>query len=850
MNSTHLLGCLAATATLLPIAGMTAEAQDTATAMAVVKRMTPQVAGLVKFKLNPAMEGFSVQKENDGIGITARDTRLLTAGYGWYLRNIAKVHFSWNGDRLNIPVPMPAPKEPIHVKSPWKVNFAFNYCTLSYTSAFWDWQRWQREIDMLALNGFTHAMVTAGLEKTWTVFLKELGYPEDKIRQFIPNPAFAAWWNMGNLEGHGGPLSDKQVENEAELGRKITARMRELGIVPVLQGYIGFIPSEFKAAVPMDGYKEEAQGNWCGGFVRPSVVDPTCPAFSKLSKTWYAALQKVYGFKGKAFGGDLFHEGGRHGNIDVTAAAKSVQNAMQQASPDSTWIVQCWGGNPSGALLKGLNPNHTLVLNLTQNLHQGTKNMRTFNGIPWVWCELSNFGGNTGMYGGLKQMETLGTDLANYDEKGLVGTGILSEGTETNPLHYEMFYDRIWSRKDIEPKAWLREYALKRYGRTTPELQKALQLLEQGIYNPQRTQEGCTESIMCARPGWQVRKASTWSSGERYYKLADTVKAAELFLKAAKAHPDLMKTQTFRYDLTDITRQVLADAAYYLLQDIKEAYEAGNKAAYKAKTATFLAMMADMDALLGTVPDFRLGLWTNRAQAKGTTAEERKAMLKAAKMQITTWSGRIDSLNDYSNRQWNGLVKDYYMPRWKTFFAWHQKALNGEIGRNEAQQEFQKEVRAFDQSFASSPTVYDAAPKGDPLQAATGIMNKYRTLLADLASKDNATEYQWNLKDTPNEYSVDVTDIVNSPGTYIVTFNWKDGQSALQISSVTLMEGDKAVATDVHEGWTGQENRNNSYTLKLDKYRTNLNSYVIKAAVKGASGNESRGAMTIIKKHK
>ena len=37
------------------------------------------------------------------------------------------------------------------------------------------------------------------------------------------------------------------------------------------------------------------------------------------------------------------------------------------------------------------------------------------------------------------------------------------------------------------------------------------EILSSSIYNPARSQEGCTESIICARPSWDVRKASTLS---------------------------------------------------------------------------------------------------------------------------------------------------------------------------------------------------------------------------------------------------------------------------------------------------------------------------------------------------
>lgn len=77
-----------------------------------------------------------------------------------------------------------------------------------------------------------------------------------------------------------------------------------------------------------------------------------------------------------------------------------MQKAMQKASPGAFWVIQAWGGNPTRELLSGLDPERALVLQLTKDMANGGKNLRTFNGIPWVWCELANFGGNTGMYGG------------------------------------------------------------------------------------------------------------------------------------------------------------------------------------------------------------------------------------------------------------------------------------------------------------------------------------------------------------------------------------------------------------------------------------------------------------------
>ena len=39
-------------------------------------------------------------------------------------------------------------------------------------------------------------------------------------------------------------------------------------------------------------------------------------------------------------------------------------------------------------------------------------------------------------------------------------------------------------------------------------------------------------------------------------------------------------------------------------------------------------------------------------------------------------------MHDYSNRQWSGLTKDYYKPRWELWIAERTKELMGESGKN------------------------------------------------------------------------------------------------------------------------------------------------------------------------
>lgn len=66
---------------------------------------------------------------------------------------------------------------------------------------------------------------------------------EDLLDGWFTGPAFFAWQRMGNIQKWGGPLSFSGfVEPQHQLQIQIMARMRLLGITPVLPAFAGFLP--------------------------------------------------------------------------------------------------------------------------------------------------------------------------------------------------------------------------------------------------------------------------------------------------------------------------------------------------------------------------------------------------------------------------------------------------------------------------------------------------------------------------------------------------------------------------------------------------------------------------------
>ena len=701
-------------------------------AIELVQRVTPEYAQNVHFSTSKG-NAATISGKDGRLHIKAPSVSECIRAYGYYLRHCAGVHLSWNGDNTSA-ARFVVPEKKITVPEALPFNYAYNYCTLSYTCAHWDAARWEQELDRLALAGYTHVLVTAGLETVWQKFLKDIGYPENKIDGFIPNPAYAAWWNMGNLEGEGGPVHPAIIQHEARLGKFLVKRMRELGMEPVLQGYVGFLPHD----MPTEKVRGRIipQGKWCAHYNRPAVLQPTAEDFPRLAALWYKHIKAVYGYQGKYFGGDLFHEGGSTGGTPLTPAAQAVQSAMQKAAPGSSWLIQAWGHNPHRDLVAGTDPQHTIILALDKDMSPGHNISRNYQSRPHVWCELLNFGGNHGMYGGAQLLENMTGNAG-----GAIGIGLISEGLETNPYYYALLTERINTREPIDRDAFIRHYAATRYGVEDEDLVQAVNLLRDSVYAPSRLQEGCQESILCARPSLTARKASTWSNPNDYYDKTKVKEAAKLLLRAGQKH-NLGKLRTFRHDLADVCRQVLADKAREQLPKVKAAFDARDAAAFNRESEAYLQLIRDTSTILATSEDFLLGRFLDGAESKGGNNAKARAEMRNAMLQlITTWTPTNGMLNDYAHRQFSELMSHYYLKRWEAFFNARKaelkgQAMAGEGGKSATQTtenngeavstsyELSKSVDAVEQNFRKSKYPLYLKRIGSVIKQAERILGK------------------------------------------------------------------------------------------------------------------------------
>lgn len=642
-----------------------------------------------KFKIEKTSSDrdyFELDQQGSRVVIRGNTWVNIASGINWYLKYYAGIHLSWNQMTAKLPARLPKVTIRERHETDLKLRYDFNYCTFSYSMAFWDWPRWQREIDWMALHGVNLPLAIVGTEVVWRNMLLKLGYTHEEIGRFIAGPAFLAWWEMNNLEGWGGPLPDSWYEQQETLQKRILKRMREYGMEPVLPGYSGMMPHDAHEKLNLN---VTPGGTW-NGYTRPSNLSATDSRFDEIADLYYRELTRLYG-KANYYSMDPFHESGDNDAVDYAEAGRKLMAAMKRVNRKAVWVVQGWTENPRPQMIKDLNNGDLLVLDLFSEC-------RPMFGIPsiwrrpegygqhdWLFCMLENFGANVGLHGRMDQL------LNNYyaatarpatdNTRHLRGIGFSMEGSENNPVMFELMSELPWRTEKITKEEWLQGYVRARYGADDPTIRQVWQILGASIYNcPMgNNQQGPHESIFDGRPSLSNFQVKSWSKMRNYYDPEETFKAARLMVSVAEKYRG---NNNFEYDLVDIVRQALDDQArLQYLRTIAD-YNGFARRQFDIDAQRFLDMLLLQDKLLGTRSEFRLGHWTEAARALGRTPAEKDLYEWNARVQITTWGNRVcadqGGLRDYAHKEWQGLLKDFYYMRWSTFFS----ALREQMARN------------------------------------------------------------------------------------------------------------------------------------------------------------------------
>ncbi|HEV9036568.1 MAG TPA: alpha-N-acetylglucosaminidase [Puia sp.] len=705
---------------------------DKAASYALIARLIPTHAAEFTIEEIPSLrDTFEIASRGNQIVLRGNNGVSIASALYDYLQTFCHCQVTWDGTNLHLPAKLPPVTHVIRRSSPYRYRYYLNYCTFNYSMSWWDWPRWEKEIDWMALHGIDMPLAITGEEYTWKEVYRELGFSDRELDSFFCGPAWFAWFWMGNLDRWGGPLSQHWMESHRDLERRILRRERQLGMKPVLAAFTGHVPASFAKHFP--GARLKAT-NWKNGFADTYILDAADPLFAMIGKKFLEAQTRLYGTD-HFYSADTFNENEPPSDDPdfLAALSRRVYEGMHEADSSAIWVMQGWlfysdrkFWKPAQikALLDAIPDEHMLLLDLAAEIAPVWKRTDAFYGKPWIWNMLNNFGGNVNLFGRMDGVAEGPAAALNDTSSGkLTGIGLTMEAIEQNPVIYELMMDNTWRSQPIDLHEWLAGYVRNRYGVEDSLLVKAWEILRQTVYNGRLIRDGA-ESIITGRP--TLDSSTVWTQTKLNYPAPDLLPAWDLFMRAAQRPA---QTDGFLFDLTDITRQVLANYALPLQREWVGAYRSRDSVAFTRFSHQYLELIEDMDRLLATRKDFLLGRWIGAARARGATPAEKHLYERDAKDLITLWGDANSPLHEYANRQWSGLLDGFYKPRWEQFFRLLQSSLQKGVTPDLAG--FEKNIRHWEWNWVNEEHVFPVAPRGDSRQVAIALYRKYRQRLSD-----------------------------------------------------------------------------------------------------------------------
>ncbi len=707
---------------------------DLVAARALIARVVPAHPQDFVVEAIPAADGrdvFEVESRDRHVVLRGSSGVAIASALNWYLEHVAGVTISLPLKLVPLDTPIPAVSGKVRITTPYTTRYFFNYCTFSYSMAWWNWADWQRMIDWMALKGINTPLAVTGQEAVWRATLREMGFTKTQVADFIVGPAYLPWGWMGNIDGLGGPLPDGWIDSHITLERQILAREQSLGMTPVLQGFTGHVPESIKSVFP--AAKIQQTGDWSAGFHGTWFLDPLDPLFQRIGKRFVEQQTALYGTD-HLYAADPFNEIDPPSNDSSFLAAMShaIYGAMQAADSSATWVLQGWflyyqakfWQEPQARAFLGAVPDdRMLVLDLWGDRHPVWQARKGFYGKPWIWNVLYNFGGKVTVNGDLPSIATnLDKAIRSPDKGRMAGLGMMMEGLGTNPIVPDFVMDQTWRDSVPDVDSWTREYVRRRYGSANPLAWRAWQmLLATAFRSPAQT-----GTFLAERPQFYRAGVSYRSEPNPPYDNRVLARALDTLLAAA---PLLGQHDAYRYDVVNLTRQVLGQLGLPLINAVEAAYNAKDTVALRTREAQVTALLHDLDELVATRPEFLLGTWIDEAKRWGTTPAERNRYEWNARNIVTLWGskcteGENDDLNLYAFKEWEGMYTSYFLPRWQAFFAKLNAAAAA--GAKFDRTAFAAESCQWEQQWSHGHGAFSSTPRGDAIGVASRLVAKWR----------------------------------------------------------------------------------------------------------------------------
>ena len=151
----------------------------------LIERVTGRNDLPVRLSLTPdGKTYFQYQTEDGVLQIEGSSPVALCRGFYDFIKSNGCGLYSWSGNNIRFPEQLDdSPQK--RVVSPFPNHYYFNVCTYGYSMPYWDWKRWEKEIDWMALHGINMPLALVGYEAILARVWKKMGLTDEEINNYF-----------------------------------------------------------------------------------------------------------------------------------------------------------------------------------------------------------------------------------------------------------------------------------------------------------------------------------------------------------------------------------------------------------------------------------------------------------------------------------------------------------------------------------------------------------------------------------------------------------------------------------------------------------------------------------------
>ncbi len=685
----------------------------------LIERTTPELADRFRVEIEPSLDGseqYEIFREGNLLVLRGTSRSAAAAAYYRVLSDCFGMDLSGCGnDRVYAGGKEALPDKPIRQTLP-TIRWGMTYECYLHGAMMWDFARWERELDRIALLGVNCMYMPIGQEAVLYYAALDLGVRREDAMAFLSGFAYFPYQLMGQLDSFLALTDTNYLKARRTLAQQILARMKELGIAAALPGFNGHVSKALK------GYFKHSNLFFLTNFAEfPFTyrVAPRDPLFRSMADAIYRRQNEFYGTANYYVADPFYGVVPRMRENGLTeSCGKAIFDALRANVPDAVWVSHIC--SYTSELVYDLPKDGVLILD-DQRQCTGT-------GLPYVDCLRLNKGGHTVLAGDVRA-------ICQRDvPQDAAGVGLFDEYSDANPL-LTACAGRCITRQTDDPDKLFVDAALRRWGSDEACLREAAQILLKTCYNADSPAVP-SGSIPACRPSTELTHTAPGDTLALHYDNRDLCCALELMLASEGDY-----TEGYAFDVCDVTRQMLSNYARRLYVGVIEGFVKRDGRLFETATNAFLRLLDDLDRLLRTRDEFCLRTLMDAVAAQTQTQTD-KQNFEVCLLSALTMFGPYREPNHYDLlwKEWSALTGDYYAQRWHAFFEmladnFRKRGTVSTVCRNQVEERNPATGNAFykklDRIERKWITGCNPAPRSDEdtLSVASELLEKYAPMI-------------------------------------------------------------------------------------------------------------------------